>query len=142
MKSSILITHENCEGSISSTWRTRNSRKPSRTRVRSWKHQSLLLCPVKLRRIVGVVYPTKIEQNLRVFCKLMNPQECVWEIRYRQITKTILQEKVRIHYSTTIWFTSFFLCSSYENSGSKSSGGQGMGKIGENFGVELDESQK
>ena len=32
--------------------------------------------------------------------------------------------------------------SSYENSGSESSGGQGMGKIGENFGVELDESQK
>ena len=32
--------------------------------------------------------------------------------------------------------------SSYENSGSKSSGGQGMGKIGENFGVELDKSQK
>ena len=32
--------------------------------------------------------------------------------------------------------------SSYENSGSESSGGQGMGKIGEIFGVELDESQK
>ena len=29
-----------------------------------------------------------------------------------------------------------------KNSGSKSSGGQGMGKIGENFGVELDQSQK
>ena len=32
--------------------------------------------------------------------------------------------------------------SSHENSCSKSSGGQGMGKIGENFGVELDKSQK
>ena len=32
--------------------------------------------------------------------------------------------------------------SSYENSCSKSSGGQGMGKIGENFGVEPDGSQK
>ena len=31
--------------------------------------------------------------------------------------------------------------SSYENSGSESSGGQGMGKIGEIFGVELDKSQ-
>ena len=31
----------------------------------------------------------------------MNPQECVCEIRYRIIMKTILQEKVRIHYSTT-----------------------------------------
>ena len=50
---------------------------------------------------------TKIRQNLRVFWKLMNPQECVWETRYRIITKTILQEKVRIHYSTTTWFTKF-----------------------------------
>ena len=25
----------------------------------------------------------------------MNPQECVWEIRYRIIMKTILQEKVK-----------------------------------------------
>ena len=33
----------------------------------------------------------------------MNPQECVWEIRYRIIMKTILQEKVKIHYSTTTW---------------------------------------
>ena len=32
--------------------------------------------------------------------------------------------------------------SSYKNSYSKSSGGQGMGKIGENFGVELDKRQK
>ena len=31
--------------------------------------------------------------------------------------------------------------SSYENSSSESSGGQGMRKIGENFGVELDKSQ-
>ena len=45
---SILKTHENCEGSISSTPRIRNSKKPSRTRVRSWKHQWLLLCPAKL----------------------------------------------------------------------------------------------
>ena len=66
--------------------------------------------PVKLRKIVGVVHPTKFKQNLRVFWKLMNPQECVWETRYRKIMKTILQEKVRIHYSTTIWFTNLFLC--------------------------------
>ena len=73
----------------------------------------------------------------------MNLRECVWEIRCRIIIKTILQEKEKIHYSTTIWFTNLFLfLSSYENSCSKSSGGQGMGKIGENFGVELDESQK
>ena len=92
-ESSILKTHENCEGSISSTQRIRNSKKPSRTRVRSWKHQWLLLCPVKLSKVVGVMHPTKLKQNLRVFWKLMNPQECVWEIRYRIIMKTILQER-------------------------------------------------
>ena len=53
---------------------------------------------------------TKLRQNLRVFWKLMNPQECVWEIQYRIITKTILQERVTIHYSTTTWFTNSFLC--------------------------------
>ena len=37
----------------------------------------------------------------------MNPQECVWAIRYRIIMKTILQEKVKIHYSSTILFTNF-----------------------------------
>ena len=45
---SISKTLANCEESISSTQRIRNSKKPSRTRVRSWKHQWLLLCPAKL----------------------------------------------------------------------------------------------
>ena len=40
----------------------------------------------------------------------MNPPECVWGILNFQITKTILQEKVRIHYNITTWFTSLFLC--------------------------------
>ena len=44
-------------GTISSTRRMRNSKKPSRTRVRNWKHQWLLPCPVKLRKIAGVVHP-------------------------------------------------------------------------------------
>ena len=55
-----LKTHENCEESISSTRRIRNSKKPLRMPVRSWKHQLLLLCRIKLlRRIVGLVDPTK-----------------------------------------------------------------------------------
>ena len=37
----------------------------------------------------------------------MNPQECVWEIRYRMVIKTILQEKEKIHYSITTWFTNW-----------------------------------
>ena len=52
----------------------------------------------------------KTSQNLRAFWKLMNPPECVWETLNLQITKTMLQEKVRIHCSITIWYTSLFLC--------------------------------
>ena len=68
MQSSILKTLENCEGSISLTRRIRNSKKPSRMPVRSWKHLLLLLCLVKLwRRIVGVVDPTKLKIKTCVY---------------------------------------------------------------------------
>ena len=66
--------------------------------------------PCKIMKNCGSGGSDKTRRNLRVFWKLMNPQECVWEIRYRIIMKTILQGKVRIHYSTTIWFTNLFLC--------------------------------
>ena len=91
MKSSIWTTHENCEGSISLTRRIRNSKRPSRMLVRNWKHQWLPLCLAK-------------------FWKLMNLQDCVSEYVYQIIMKTVLQEKVKIHYSTTTWFTNLFLC--------------------------------
>ena len=57
----------------------------------------------KLETSVAPAMPCKIMKNCG--SKLMNPQEFVWEIRYRIIMKTILQEKVKIHYSATIWFT-------------------------------------
>ena len=42
------------------------------------------------------------------------------------------RKRRKIHYSTAIWFTSLYsYASSYENSGSESSSGQGMGKIRE-----------
>ena len=67
--------------------------------------------PCKIAKNCGSGASNKMKkQNLRVFRKLMNPQECVWEIRYRIIIKTILQEKEKIHHSTTIWFTNLFLC--------------------------------
>ena len=105
----------------------------------------LLLRPAKLSRairIVGMVRPIKSKQNLRVFWKLVNLQDCVWENHCRLIMKSKLQEKEIIHYSTTIWSQIYSYASSYENSSSKGSSGQGMANIGENFGVELDESQK
>ena len=48
---------------------------------------------------MGVADPTKLKQNLRVFWKLMNLQDCVCEICYQIIMKTILQERETIHYS-------------------------------------------
>ena len=66
--------------------------------------------PCKIMKNCGSGGSDKNKTNLRVFWKLMNPPECVWKTLNLQITKTILQEKVRIHYSTTIWFTSLFLC--------------------------------
>ena len=86
--------------------------------------------------------PTKLKQNLRVFWKLMNLRECVWEILNHIITKTILQEKVKIITALQIGSQIYSYASSNEGTRSESSSGQGMGKIGENFGVGLDKSQK
>ena len=112
----------------------KNARKKLETSV-------ALAMPCKVLKIFNCG-SNKIKTNLRVFWKVMNPQECVWETRYRIIMKTILQEKVKIHYNTTTWFTNLFLCfSSYENSSNKGSSGQGMWKIAENIGVEPDKQK-
>ena len=63
-----------------------------------------------MKKNCGVVDPTKLKQDLRVFLKLMNLRDCVWDNHYQIIMKTILQEKETIHYSITIWFTNLFLC--------------------------------
>ena len=60
----------------------------------------------------------------------MNLRDCVWENRYRIIMKTIMQEKVKIHYSTTNLVHKFIpMPQAMKNSCSESSGGQGMGKM-------------
>ena len=127
MKSSILKTHENCEGSLSLTRRIRNSKKPSRTRVRSWNHQWLLLCLARQARHVSmgrpVAKPMRSNQNLRVSWKPVSPQDCVWKNLYRIIMRTILQERGAIHCNITIWYTNLFSCLKHEDSRSKSSSG-------------------
>ena len=52
----------------------------------------------------------KIKQNLRVFWKLVNLQDCVRENYCRIIMKTMLQEMETIRCSITISFTNLFLC--------------------------------
>ena len=94
------IMPENYEEFISLTLRTRNLRRASRMLARNWKHQWLPLCNAKLSRIiriVGVFYPIKSEQNLRVFRKPVIPQECVRKNQYRIIMRTILQGRETIH---------------------------------------------
>ena len=48
--------------------------------------------------------------SLHVYWKPVNPQDCVWKNLFRNITRTISQEKETIHYRTTIWHTNLFLC--------------------------------
>ena len=73
----------------------------------------------------------------------MNLQDCVWENLHQIIIKITLQEKgdnSQEHYSLV--HKSFPMPQAMKNSCSKGSSEQGMGKIGENFSMEPDESQK
>ena len=64
-----------------------------------------------MKKNCGSGTSNKIEkQDLRVFWKLVNPKDCVWENLYQIIMKTILQEKGTIHSNITIWFTNLLLC--------------------------------
>ena len=92
---------------------------------------------------MGVVDPTKLKQDSRVLWKLMNQRDCVWENQLPNRHEDRMAGK-RSKFITALQFGSqiYSYASSYENSCSESSGGQGMGNIGENFGVEPDESQK
>ena len=64
------------------------------------------------------------------------------ETRYHQFTKTICRKRWEFITALPVGSQIYSYASSYEDSGSESSGGQGMGKIREIFGVELGESQK
>ena len=63
----------------------------------------------------------------------MNPQECVWETRYDHIAGK--GENSLQHYNLVHKFIPM-------PQAMKVPAAKGMGKIGENFGVELNKSQK
>ena len=104
---------EDFEESISITLRTRSSKKSVKNR-RKLETPMLQLCIARQPRTTSMERPVArliiSSLNLLVFWKPVNPQECVWKNLYRNIMKTILQEKETIHYSTIIWFISLFLC--------------------------------
>ena len=54
--------------------------------------------------------PIRSNQNLCVFWKQVNPQECIWKNLYQITKRTTLQEKETIRCSVTIWYTNLFLC--------------------------------
>ena len=112
-------THTNLvvmqEKRIDDYWNTDGSRDLSlRMLARNWKRRWLLLCLARQARDVSMARPVSkpmsSNQNLRVFWKPVNPQDCVWKNLYRIIMRTILQERGTIHCNIIIWYTNLFLC--------------------------------
>ena len=77
-KSSTLKTLENCAESISSTPRIREFKETIKNARKQLETSVALAMPCKIMKIVGMADLTRTQQNLRVFWKFMNPQECVW----------------------------------------------------------------
>ena len=96
------------------------------------------------RKLRGICFidleDTEFKETIENARKKLETSMARNSIRYR--TKTILQEKEKIITALQFGSQVYSYVSSFENSGSKRSSGQGMGKIGENFGVEFDKSQK
>ena len=66
--------------------------------------------PCKIMKNYGSGGSDKNKTKLACILEANESTRMLWGILNRQITKTILQEKVRIHCSITIWFTNLFLC--------------------------------
>ena len=66
----------------------------------------------KLETSVAPAMPCKITKNYGSGAsnKIQTKLACILEADESRRMRIILQEKVRIHYSTTIWFISLFLC--------------------------------
>ena len=91
---------------------------------------------------VGVMDPTKFKQNLRVFWKLMNPEECVWDSIRQHHEDHITGKGENSLQHNNLVHKFIPMPQAVKIPAAKGSGGQGMGKIGEIFDVELGESQK
>ena len=68
-----------------------------------------MLCKI-MKKNCGNCGSNKIKTKLACILEADESTNCVWEIQYQIIIKTILQEKETIHYSVTTWFTNLFLC--------------------------------
>ena len=90
---------------------------------KNWKHQWLPLCFTRQARRVSMERPVArlmiSSLNLRVSWKPVNPQDCVWKNLYRIIMRTILQERVTIHYNIQFGTQICSYASRHEDSSSK-----------------------
>ena len=126
----------------SSTQTIQSSKKNQKMRGESWKSRQNLLCLQD-----GNLETLRLKDNCKSKCAcIVEASESTRMRMEGTLTKNHEDhiagkgENSLQHYNLVHQIYSY--ASSYENSGSKSSSGQGMGKIGENFGVELDQSQK
>ena len=108
-KSSTLKTQD-CVGSISSTPRKRNSKETIKNARKELETSVAPAMPGKIMKNCGSGVSNKIQTTCVCSGSWWFHKNAYGKIRCRIIMKTILQEKVRIHYSTTIWFTNLFLC--------------------------------
>ena len=94
--------------------RTRSSKKPSGMQEKIGSTSCSCYALQDVRKVKtkerSVARPVSSNQILRVSWKPVNTQECVWKNLYRNIMRTMSQEKGTIHYSITTWYTHLFLC--------------------------------
>ena len=94
---------------------------------KNWKHQWLQLCLARLARKTSMERPVARLMisglNLHVSWKPVNPQECVWKNLYRNIMRTILQEKGQLTTALQFGTQIYSDASSNEDTRSKSSSG-------------------
>ena len=97
LKNQSSIMQEDYEESILLTLSIWTSRKSLRMPEENWKHQWLQQCLARHARktstVRPVVNPMRTNQNLRVFWKPVNPQDCIWKNLHQNIMRTILQER-------------------------------------------------
>ena len=111
MRSSILKTQENCEGSVSLTLRTRNLKKPFKNARKKLETSVAPAMPCKFfKKTCESGASNKIKTRLACILEGDESRRLRMGESLQIIIKTILQEKEPIHCSITIWFTNLFLC--------------------------------
>ena len=139
----ILTMHENYEESI---FIDPEDKEFKETIKNARKKLETSVAPAMPCKIMKELWEWRIWQKQDKTCVYSGSwwihQNAYGEFLNLPITKIILQEKVRTHCSTIIWCTNLFLCLKLWKFRQQKQQWTRNGKIGENFGVEFDKSQK